>query len=121
MSKAAGEVAIAAEARSDFGKGAARRIRRAGRIPAVIYGRGKDLSHVSLPGHELELALRDPRVVLVVSIAGSTVLTRAQEVQRDPVRRNIEHVDLVVIDRTEADARVKAGLDAAAALETAEA
>lgn len=119
MSKTAGEVAIAAEARSDFGKGAARRLRRAGRIPAVVYGKGKDLTHISLPGHELELALRDPRVVLVVTIGGATVLTRAQEVQRDPVRRTLEHVDLVVIDRAEADVRVQAGL--AAAQETSEA
>ncbi|MBU6279006.1 MAG: 50S ribosomal protein L25 [Actinomycetales bacterium] len=119
MSKTAGEVAIAAEARSDFGKGAARRLRRAGRIPAVVYGKGKDLKHISLPGHELELALRDPRVVLVVSIDGASLLTRAQEIQRDPVRRNLEHVDLVVIDRTEADARVQAGI--AAAQETVEA
>ena len=119
MSKAIGEVAIAAQERSDFGKGAARRLRRAGQIPAVIYGTGKELSHVSLPGHELELALRDPRVVLVVSLGGSTVLTRAQEVQRDPVRRTLEHVDLVVIDRAQADAHPQAGL--AAAQETSEA
>ncbi|MFM8897157.1 MAG: 50S ribosomal protein L25 [Actinomycetales bacterium] len=99
------QVSITAESRSDFGKGAARRLRRAGRIPAVIYGHGAELVHVSLPGHELELALRKPRVVLVVQTPDGTRLTKPRDVQRDPVRLFIEHVDLVVITEGEATER----------------
>lgn len=113
MSKASGEVTLVAQGRSDFGKGAARRLRREGRIPAVVYGQGKDLTHISLPAHDLELALRDPRVVLTISIDGGSVLTRPQEVQRDPVRRSLEHVDLIIIDSAEAAARIKASAEAA--------
>ena len=67
-------VAMTAVSRSDFGKGAARRIRREGNIPAVIYGAGTELVHVALPEHDLNLALRKPRVVLSVTFDGSTVL-----------------------------------------------
>lgn len=98
-------VALPAVPRSDFGKGAARRIRRDGNIPAVIYGEGQDLIHVALPAHDLDLALRKPRVVLEVSIDGSTVLVKPRDVQRDPVRRTLEHVDLIVISTQEAKTR----------------
>jgi len=99
------QVSITAEARSDFGKGASRRLRRAGRIPAVIYGHGADLMHVSLPGHDLELALRKPRVVLEVQTPEGVRLTKPRDVQRDPVRLYLEHVDLVVISTAEATQR----------------
>jgi large subunit ribosomal protein L25 len=99
------EVAISAVPRSDFGKGASRRLRRSGQVPAVIYGSGQDLVHIALPAHDLELALRKPRVVLAVTLEGKPRLTKPRDVQRDPVRRTIEHVDLIVIDQSEAQAR----------------
>lgn len=98
-------VNITATPRSDFGKGAARRIRRGGEVPAVIYGRGTELLHVSLPEHDLDLALRKPRVVLNVTIDGAAVLTKPRDIQRDPVKLHLEHVDLVVITKQEAAVR----------------
>lgn len=99
------EVIINAVPRSDFGKGAARRLRRAGLIPGVIYGSGSTLKHVGLPEHDLDLALRKSRVTLVVNLEGTSVLTKPRDVQRDPVRRNLEHIDLVIITQGEADVR----------------
>ncbi|MFM1917040.1 MAG: hypothetical protein RJB01_555 [Actinomycetota bacterium] len=98
-------VNITATPRSDFGKGAARRIRRGGEVPGVIYGRGTELLHVSLPEHDLALALRKPRVVLNVTIDGAEVLTKPRDIQRDPVKLHLEHVDLVVITKQEAAVR----------------
>ena len=98
-------VNITATPRSDFGKGAARRIRRGGEVPAVIYGRGTELLHVSLPEHDLDLALRKPRVVLNVTVDGNEVLTKPRDIQRDPVKLHLEHVDLVVITKQEAAVR----------------
>ena len=99
------KVEITVEPRSEFGKGAARRIRRTGNIPAVVYGSGMELIHVAIPEHDLDLALRKPRVVLSISMAGSTYLTKPRDVQRDPVKRNLEHVDLVIITEREAAIR----------------
>lgn len=98
-------VRFTAEPRSDFGKGAARRLRRDGRIPAVIYGGGSEVTHISLPAHELTLALRVPSATLEIDLAGAATLVKPRDVQRDPVRRDIEHVDLIVIDAAEARAR----------------
>lgn len=109
------QVSIKAEPRSEFGKGAARRTRRAGRVPAVIYGQGTEPRHVSLPDHELTLALRYAGLVLEVEFEGKKQLAAPRDVQRDPVRRVIEHVDLVLITAAEADARVEAGAEAEAA------
>ena len=109
------QVSITAEPRSDFGKGAARRTRRAGRVPAVIYGRGSEPRHVSLPDHDLTLALRHPGLVLEVTLEGKTLLVAPRDVQRDPVKRVLEHVDLVLITAAEAEERVEAGLAAEAA------
>ena len=95
------QVSITAEHRTDFGKGAARRTRRAGRVPAVLYGRGQELKHVSLPDHELTLALRHPGLVLEVTLDGTTVLAAPRDVQRNPVKRVLEHVDLVIITKAE--------------------
>lgn len=100
-------VRLLAEPRSDFGKGAARRLRRDGQVPAVIYGDGS-LQHVSLPAHELDLALARPRVVIEVELAGAVTLTKPREVQRDPVRRTLEHVDLIVVSTVEAQERADA-------------
>ena len=98
-------VALPSVPRTDFGKGAARRIRRAGQIPAVIYGRGTELVHVAIPTHDLDLALRRPRAVFTLTINGATLIVKPRDVQRDPVKQTLEHVDLVVIDAAEAQQR----------------
>jgi large subunit ribosomal protein L25 len=92
---------LVAEVREQFGKGFARRIRAAGRIPAVIYGHGTDPQHVSLPGHEVALILRKANQVLELDIAGKTQLALVKDVQKDPVRQIIEHLDLVVVRKGE--------------------
>ncbi|HWM35012.1 MAG TPA: 50S ribosomal protein L25/general stress protein Ctc [Pseudolysinimonas sp.] len=92
---------LVAEVRDQFGKGFARRIRAAGRIPAVIYGHGTDPQHVSLPGHEVSLILRKANQVLELDIAGTTQLALVKDVQKDPVRQIIEHLDLVVVRKGE--------------------
>ena len=92
---------LVAEVREQFGKGFARRIRAAGRIPAVIYGHGTDPQHVSLPGHEVGLILRKANQVLELDIAGKTQLALVKDVQKDPVRQIIEHLDLVIVRKGE--------------------
>ncbi len=98
-------VNITASPRTEFGKGAARRVRRAGQIPAVLYGTDTKLLHLTLPTHELNLALRKPRVVLNIDFDGQTFLTKPRDIQRDPVRLDLEHVDLIVITKKEAALR----------------
>ncbi|MCW2811456.1 MAG: rplY [Friedmanniella sp.] len=95
------EVKLTAELRTEFGKGAARRIRRADKIPAVLYGHGTDPIHITLPGHETLLALRQANALLSVSVDGTTQLALPKQVQRDPLRHSIEHVDLVLVRRGE--------------------
>ncbi|WP_030165476.1 50S ribosomal protein L25/general stress protein Ctc [Spirillospora albida] len=96
------EVRIAAEPRTEFGKGAARRTRRAGKVPAVLYGHGTDPQHIALPGHELMLALKTPNVLLTLDGLGSgTELALPKDVQRDPVKGFLEHVDLLLVKRGE--------------------
>lgn len=95
------EVKLAAEARTEFGKGAARRIRRANKIPAVIYGHGTDPQHISLPWHESHLALRDHNALLSVNVGGKSQLALPKQVQRDPIRGSIEHIDLMLVRRGE--------------------
>lgn len=93
---------IAAVTRTEFGKGAARRTRRAGMVPAVLYGHGTDPVHLSLPGHELLLALRVANAVLEISVdGGRTQLALAKQVQRNPVKGAIEHLDLVIVRKGE--------------------
>lgn len=104
------EIAITAVPRSDFGKGAARRLRRSGQVPAVIYGKGTELTHIALPAHELDLALRKPGLVLDVTLEGATAVVAPRDVQRDPIRRIVEHLDLVRIDKAEVQARIEEGL-----------
>jgi large subunit ribosomal protein L25 len=91
------EVKLTAELRTEFGKGAARRIRRANKVPAVLYGHGVDPIHISLPGHETLLALRTANALLAVSIDGTSRLALPKQVQRDPIKHTIEHVDLVIV------------------------
>ena len=95
------ELKISAEKRTEFGKGAARRIRRADKVPAVLYGHGTDPVHLSLPGHETLLALRHTNAVLTLDVEGEKQLALAKDVQRDPIRRFIEHVDLVIVRKGE--------------------
>ncbi|MFJ3405720.1 50S ribosomal protein L25/general stress protein Ctc [Promicromonospora sp. NPDC090134] len=91
------EIKLAAEPRTEFGKGAARRIRRDNKIPAVLYGHGTDPVHVTLPGHESMLALRQTNVLLSIELDGKGQLAVAKDIQRDPVRNVIEHIDLQVV------------------------
>jgi large subunit ribosomal protein L25 len=95
------EVRIVAEPRTEFGKGAARRIRRDNKVPAVLYGHGTDPRHISLPGHELMLALKAPNVLLSLDLDGTDELALPKDVQRDPIKGFLEHVDLVVVKRGE--------------------
>jgi large subunit ribosomal protein L25 len=95
------EVKISAELRTEFGKGAARRIRRAAKVPAVLYGHGMDPVHISLPGHDTMLALKTANVLLAVDINGRTELALPKHVQRDPIKGFIEHVDLILVRRGE--------------------
>jgi len=95
------EVRIAAERRSEFGKGAARRTRRAGLVPGVIYGHSSETQHVSLPARELALALRTSNVLLQVELDGKSILTLPKAAQRDPIKQSIEHIDLVIVRQGE--------------------
>lgn len=95
------EVKLAAETRSEFGKGAARRIRRENKVPGVLYGHGTDPVHVTLPGHELLLALRTPNVLISLDVDGASELAIPKAVQRDAVRGHLEHVDLLLVKRGE--------------------
>jgi large subunit ribosomal protein L25 len=88
---------LVATARTSFGKGAARSIRREGNIPAVMYGHGTQPVHISLPGHQTMMALKVANVLLTIEIDGKDQLALAKDIQRDPVRPVIEHVDLVVV------------------------
>lgn len=92
---------LAAEKRTEFGKGYARRIRAAHKIPAVIYGHGAEPIHVALPGHETMIAVRVPNALLTLDIAGEEHLALVKDVQRNAVRQTIEHIDLLTVRRGE--------------------
>jgi large subunit ribosomal protein L25 len=92
------EIKIAAEPRDSFGKGAARQLRRDGRIPAVLYGHKEEPVHLSLPEHELFLALKNSNVLLNLEITGGkSQLAIPKAVSKDPVRRTLEHIDLLLV------------------------
>ncbi|MFJ3586380.1 50S ribosomal protein L25/general stress protein Ctc [Streptomyces sp. NPDC090127] len=95
------EVKLATETRTEFGKGAARRVRREGKVPGVIYGHGTEPVHITLPGHELLLALRTPNVLLSLELEGKNELAIPKAVQRDPLKGFLEHVDLLLVRRGE--------------------
>lgn len=93
---------IAAELRTEFGKGAARRLRRVDKVPAVLYGHGTDPVHLSLPGHDTMLALKNPNALITLDIAGGgNEMALPKHVQRDPLKGFIEHVDLLLVRRGE--------------------
>ncbi len=92
---------LVAEIRDQFGKGAARKIRATGKIPAVIYGHGTEPQHVTLPAHQVGLILRKANAVLELDIQGKHELTLVKDVQKDPVRQIIEHIDLIVVKKGE--------------------
>ena len=91
------EIKISAAARENFGKGAARQLRREGRIPGVLYGHKEEVVHLSLPEHELFLALKTPNVLLNLDLEGKSQLAIPKAVQKDPVRRTLEHIDLLLV------------------------
>ena len=94
---------LEAETRTEFGKGSARRTRREGRVPAVLYGHGQDVVHLSLPAREFAAALRNggTNVLLTIVLDGKEQLALTKAVQRDPLTRIHEHVDLLLVRRGE--------------------
>lgn len=92
---------LVASTRESFGKGAARKLRAAGRTPAVIYGHGTDPVHVSVETHPLGLIVRHANAIIELDIEGRKELVLVKDVQRDPVRQIIEHVDLLVVKKGE--------------------
>ena len=97
------ESRLQAEARNEFGKGAARRIRRDHKVPAVLYGHGTDPVHVTLPGHETMLALKHggANALLTIDLDGKETLALPRQVQRHPVKGELEHLDLLIVRRGE--------------------
>jgi large subunit ribosomal protein L25 len=98
------EVRISAEPRTEFGKGGARRTRRAGKVPAVLYGHGEKPRHIALPARELAAAIRHGGMTQVFDIAvsdGTSALALPKAIQRDPVKDTFEHVDLLIVRRGE--------------------
>jgi len=97
------ESKIQAETRTEFGKGAARRIRRADKVPAVLYGHGAAPTHISLPGHETMLALKHggSNALLTIEIGDTSQLALPKDIQRDPIKGFLEHIDLIVVTKGE--------------------
>jgi large subunit ribosomal protein L25 len=92
---------LVAETRTQFGKGAARKIRRDHKIPAVMYGHGAEPVHITLPGHTTMMALKVANALLTIVIDGKEQLALAKDVQRDPIKPVIEHIDLVIVRKGE--------------------
>jgi large subunit ribosomal protein L25 len=94
---------IKAEKRTEFGKGAARRIRREDKVPAVVYGHGNEPIHITLPGHDTMMALKHggANALLELEIDGKSQLALTKQVQVDPIKRHLEHVDFVAVRRGE--------------------
>lgn len=115
----ADEIRLSAQTRTEFGKGAARRIRRSDMIPAVVYGHGEAPRHVTLPGHATMLAVKRENAVLTIDVEGEEVLALVKDVQREHRRREIEHVDLVLVRRGEkVEVEVAVHVEGEAAAET---
>ena len=92
---------LVAEHRTNFGKGAARKLRAAGKTPAVIYGHGSDPRHITLPAHEIALVLRHKNALIDLDIAGSPQLVLVKSATKDVVTQVIEHIDLMEIKKGE--------------------
>ncbi|MBL8929346.1 MAG: 50S ribosomal protein L25/general stress protein Ctc [Kineosporiaceae bacterium] len=95
------EVKLTAEKRTEFGKGAARRLRRAHKVPAVLYGHGTDPVHLALPGHDTMMALKQSNTLLTLDLGESTQLALPKDIQRHAIKGFIEHVDLLLVRRGE--------------------
>ena len=95
------DLTLNAETRTQFGKGAARKIRRDHKIPAVMYGHGAKPIHITLPGHDAMMALKHANALLTLVINGTEQLALAKDVQRDPIKPVIDHVDLVIVKKGE--------------------
>lgn len=95
------DLKIVAEPRTRFGKGAARKIRRDQKVPAVMYGHGAAPVHITLPGHDAMMALKHVNALLTIVLGDEEHLTLAKDVQRDAIKPIIEHVDLVVVKKGE--------------------
>ena len=96
------EIRLVSDKRTEFGKGAARKLRRADKVPAVLYGHGEAPTHLALPFHDTFQALKNPNALLTIAVEGEKdQLALAKDVQRDPIKPIIEHVDLVMVKRGE--------------------
>jgi len=95
------EISISGVLRTEFGKGASRRARRDGLVPAVIYGHGEKPQHITLPARELGVALKQSNVLLDITIDGKTELTLPKAIVRHPLKQILEHVDLILVRRGE--------------------
>ncbi|MFT4009795.1 MAG: 50S ribosomal protein L25/general stress protein Ctc [Nocardioidaceae bacterium] len=97
------ETSLPAESRTEFGKGAARRLRRASKVPAVLYGHGTDPIHISLPDHDTLMALKHggANALLSIELDGRSQLALPKQVQRDPLRGDLEHLDLLIVRKGE--------------------
>lgn len=95
------DVKLIASTRTEFGKGAARRLRRAEQIPAVLYGHGSAPLHVALPGHATTLAVKHSNALFEIELDGKSTLAIVKDVQREPVKNVIEHIDLLIVKKGE--------------------
>lgn len=95
------EVSITGTTRTEFGKGASRRARVSGLVPAVIYGHGEKPVHITLPARELGVALKESNVLLNIDIDGKIELTLPKSIVRHPLKQILEHIDLVLVRRGE--------------------
>jgi len=97
----ADEIRIPAEIRTEFGKGAARRIRRDDKVPAVMYQNGEDPTHLTLPGHALSMALRHENALITLEIDGKDQMVLPKQIQRDPIKGFLDHVDFYMVKKGE--------------------
>jgi len=95
------EVAIKGALRNEFGKGASRRIRRDGMVPAVIYGHGEKPTHISLPAREVGVAIKTSNVLLNIDLGEKQELVLPKSIVRNPLKGNLEHIDLIIVRRGE--------------------
>jgi large subunit ribosomal protein L25 len=108
---------LVAESRTDFGKGAARRLRRDGKTPAVVYGHGTKVVHIALDAHELRLTLRKKVTSFDINLDGKVETVSPRDIQIDPVTRGLEHLDLILVSAAEAATLARDAVAANAAAE----